>query len=418
MLETSSLEELAELLQSKVVHPAEAADLLEDAEPEQVAELLAKVDEDTAADVMEHIDLDVQRQIVDRIPRGHMAKVIEHMAPDARTDLVKGLDEDVVESLLPLIARAERLEIARLASYEEGTAGSVMTTEYAAVNAEHTVAAARDELRRQVAGVDTGYYVFVIDSDRKLVGIVNLRDLLLARPEQKMGDVCRRDFISVNAGDDRESLGEIFSKYEIPSVPVVDDAGRLVGRITADDVIDVVEEEAEEDIYHLGAAGRPIDYLRSSTLRIAFNRITWLLILIATGTLTSMLIRSYENALEAVTALMFFIPLLMGSAGNAGSQTTAVVIRGLATGELELSDVLALIIGGASDPYRFAATVGATMVFVITIAKMLGALLPMLFKKLGLDPALMSAPLITTIVDVLALLIYFNLAIYLLHLAV
>jgi len=435
-MEIASLQQAAELMKSHVLHPAEVADFLDEMEPREIAAFLSELDEQQAADVVEHLDLAVQRELFDHIPRGQMARVIEKMAPDTRADLVKELDEEVAAAVLPLIAQAERHDIARLVSYEEGTAGSVMTTEYAVVNVDKTVADALEELRRQAPGEETGYYVYVVDANRKLVGTVSLRDLLLARPDQSMAEIVNREFVSVNANDDQETLGETFSRYELPSVPVVDDGGRLVGRITADDVIHVVEEEADEDIYHLGAAGRPIDYLRSSVLRIARERITWLLILVFTGLVTSSLLQFYQGFFADALALVFFIPLLSGSGGNAGSQTTTVVIRGLSTGEIEMHDVWRVVfkearvgflvglvlgtfaaarsllvpVGASGSRAGLALTVGLAMVGTVTLAKTMGALLPILLKSIRLDPALMSAPFITTIVDILTIVGYFTLA--------
>ncbi|HUU70117.1 MAG TPA: magnesium transporter [Planctomycetota bacterium] len=433
-MDVESPQEIADLLKDHVLHPAEAADLLKDASAEQVAEVVKVLDEQQTADLVEHLDLAIQRDLVNYIPRGHMAKVIERMAHDARVDLVKELPEEVADSLLPLIARAERMDIARLASYEEGTAGSVMTTEYAVVSVDATVEAAIRELRRQAPGEQTGSEIYVIDADRKLVGSVTLRDLLLTKPEQQIRNIMKTDIVTVNATDDQEKLGEIFSKYEISTVPVVDDAGRLVGRITAADVIDVVEEEADEDIYRLGAAGQPIDYLRASILKIARQRLTWLLILVGTGLITSSLLQHYQAELTTAIALAFFLPLLSGSGGNAGSQTTAVVIRGLSTGEIQLSDVWrvvlkelavglmvgtvlgvfaaarALLVPGGFQNLRLGLTVGLAMTGTVTLAKALGALLPIFFQKIHLDPALMSAPFISSIVDILTIITYFTLA--------
>jgi len=433
-MDVESPQEIADLLKDHVLHPAEAADLLKDASAEQVAEVVKVLDEQQTADLVEHLDLAIQRDLVNYIPRGHMAKVIERMAHDARVDLVKELPEEVADSLLPLIARAERMDIARLASYEEGTAGSVMTTEYAVVSVDATVEAAIRELRRQAPGEQTGSEIYVIDADRKLVGSVTLRDLLLSKPEQQIRNIMKTDIVTVNATDDQEKLGEIFSKYEISTVPVVDDAGRLVGRITAADVIDVVEEEADEDIYRLGAAGQPIDYLRASILKIARQRLTWLLILVGTGLITSSLLQHYQAELTTAIALAFFLPLLSGSGGNAGSQTTAVVIRGLSTGEIQLSDVWrvvlkelavglmvgtvlgvfaaarALLVPGGFQNLRLGLTVGLAMTGTVTLAKALGALLPIFFQKIHLDPALMSAPFISSIVDILTIITYFTLA--------
>ncbi|NQT18580.1 MAG: magnesium transporter [Planctomycetes bacterium] len=435
-MEPTSPRAAAELLKSHDLHPSEVADFLEDRELREIVACLSDLDEQDAADVVEHLDLAIQRALVDVIPHGHMAKVIERMAPDVRADLIKELPDEVADGLLPLIAQAERQDIARLAAYEEDTAGSVMTTEYAVVNLDDTVAMAREELRRQAPGEETGYYVYVIDSGRRLIGIVSLRELLLARSDQHMEEIVDRDYVSINAEDDQDTLGDIFSRYELPSVPVTDEAGRLVGRITADDVIDVVEEEADEDIYHLGAAGRPIDYLRSSVLRIARERITWLLILVVTGLITSTLLQHYRGYLDQAVVLVIFIPLLMGSGGNAGSQTTAVIIRGLSTGEIEMHDVwrvvfkemrVGLLVGlalgvcaagrallthtnGGGGPVRLGLTVGLAMIATVTLAKTLGAVLPILFKKIHLDPALMSAPFISSIVDVVTVIGYFVLA--------
>lgn len=435
-MEIDSLQQAAELMKSHILHPSEVADYLEDMEPAEIAAFLSGLEEDQAADVVEHLDLAVQRELVDHIPRGQMARVIERMAPDARADLVKELDEEVAAAVLPLIASAERHDIARLVSYEEGTAGSVMTTEYAMVRTGETVAGALEELRRQAPGEETGYYVYVVGENRKLVGIVSLRDLLLARPQQLVDNIVNRDFAAVNANDDQETLGEVFSRYELPSVPVVDDNGRLVGRITADDVIDVLGEEADEDIYHLGAAGRPIDYLRSSVLRIARERITWMLILVFAGLITSSLLQFYESYFADALALVILLPLLQGSGGNAGSQTTTVIIRGLSTGEIEMRDIWKVVFkearvgflvglvmaifaalrslmvspGELGTRAGLALTVGLAMTGTVTLAKTLGAMLPILFKSLKMDPALMSAPFITSIVDILTVVAYFTLA--------
>jgi len=429
-------QEMAELLRDRVLHPSEVAEMLSEEPPAEAAEFLAGLDEGLAADVVEHLDTAVRRELAELMPRGHMAKVIERMAPDERADFVKELPLETAESILPLIARAERLDIARLASYEEGTVGSVMTTAYTMAGADRTVAEAIEDLRRQAAGDDVGDNVYVVDADRRLLGYVTLRGLLLARPQAPVGRIMRSDATTVRATEDRERLADIFSRYLLTTVPVVDDEGRLLGRVTADDVIDIAEEEAGEDVYRFGAAGEPIDYLRSGVLRVARQRITWLLILVVLGLLSSLLLQSYEGEIQAAVVLVFFLPMLSGSAGNAGSQTTATIIRGLSMGEIGGRDALrvvlrelriGLIVGAAlgafalgrallvpasdaASPWRLGITVGLAMVGAVTLAKTLGGLLPIVFKRLKLDPALMSTPFITSIVDVFTIVVYFRLA--------
>lgn len=429
-------QELARLLRDRVVHPSEAAEMISEMAPGEAAGLLASLDAEAQADVFDYLEPAVQRGLVRQMAPAAVARIIERMAPDDRADFVKSLPEETAEELLPLVARAERLDIARLTAYDEGTAGSVMTTEYAVVDLDATVAQAREQVRRQAPGEGTGNYLYVVGPNRRLVGYVTVRDLLLSRPEQPIREIVRSDYVSVNVSDDRETLADVFSRYEVTQVPVLDDANRLVGRITVDDVIDVIEEEAEEDISRLGAAGEPIDYFRSSILAAARHRLTWLLVLVFSGLITSWLLQSYQAELSAGVALAFFLPMLSGSGGNAGSQATAVVIRGLTTGEIELRHawlvvfkelrvgLLAGVVLGvagaaravlmshedAGHALRLGLTVGLTMVCTITLAKTLGGLLPILFKRLNLDPALMSAPFIASIVDIITVAVYFGIA--------
>ena len=310
-----------------------------------------------------------------------------------------------------------------------------MTTEYASVDKDITATEALNRLRMQAPNKETVYYVYVVDHDRRLKGFVTLKDVLLAPPNQKIEQIMEEDVISVSIDENVEEVADKISHYDFLAIPVIDNDGRLVGIVTVDDILDVVEEEATEDIYHLAAAGKPLDYLNTGIFKIAKERILWLFILVLTGFVAGAVMQRFQSQLTAVIALVFFIPVLSGTGGNAGTQTTTVIIRGLATGELEMKDIfrilfkeirVALLVGLAMgvltairailtspDPrlvVPLSLTVGLAMVGCVILAIAAGAILPILFKKIGLDPALMSGPFISSLMDVFTLLLYLGLA--------
>jgi len=316
-----------------------------------------------------------------------------------------------------------------------------MTIEFVDLKKEMTVAQALDKIRRVGRDREIVYTCYVTDAWRKLEGIVSLKDLVLASPDTKVEDIMKKDVIYVDTYDDQEEVAGVFKKYDFLAVPVVDQEKRLVGIITVDDIVDVIEEETTEDIQRM-AAIQPTEeaYLDSTPLMIARKRILWLLILMISATVSGYIIRKYQLALETAVALAAFIPMLMDTAGNAGSQASVTVIRSLVLGELKFRDILkvifketqvGLLVGMALALVNFvrvcfiegydlsiAVTISLTLIFTVIIAKIIGGTLPMIAKRIGLDPALMASPLITTIADAISLTIYFSLAIWILHISI
>lgn len=414
--------------------PADMAELLEEHPPETASGIIALVDADCKVDLVEQLDLADQVDLIKTLTPRDAAKIIERMASDDRADLVGSLPENLREKIMAMIPQEERDDITRLMSFEEGTAGSIMTTDYAAVEPDITVQEAIDILRLVAPDAETIYYVYVTDATGTLMGLVSLRYLIFSPPKKKIRDVMYSNTVhSVKPTDNYEEVADAISKYDLLAIPVVDDIGRLLGIVTVDDIIDVLEDETTEDFYNLGAAGQPIkaDYLSASVLTMARNRITWLVCLVLVGFVSGFIMEKYTAMLNSMVVLTFFIPLLCASGGNAGSQTTTIIIRSLATGEIDGSKIMqvlfkefqvGLIVGvilGIFAALRallmnhdlyLGITVALAMVATIVIAKSIGAILPLLIDKVGLDPAIMSAPLISTILDVTTLLVYFNLA--------
>jgi magnesium transporter len=429
MLQEGRADELRAFL--KAQHPYDIAEYIGRFEPREIARIVLVLGDPQGPDAFQKLDTDLQVKVLLEMPRREGARLMEDMDPDERVDLVKALPEEEAEKVIPLIAQAERNEIARLADYDEGTAGSVMTTEYVAVVEDLTVAEALSQLRRIAPDRETIYNVFVLEKTRRLVGVIPLKNLFVLPSLARVGDVMQSDVKSVSVNDDVEDVARVVRDYDLVSVPVVSDAGKLVGIVTIDDVIDVVEEEATEDIYRYGAAGEHLRYLPSNPLSLARQRVLWLVLLAAVGFISGAIIHRFQDAITSVFALAIFIPVINASGGNAGTQASTVIIRSLATGEVSLSDSLRIfwkeilvgvtmgvLVGlvGAFRGYlmenslRLALTIGLAMIFVVTFATVLGAVLPLVFKRLRLDPAVVSGPFIASVLDVVALLIYLEIA--------
>ena len=417
--------------------PYDIATFVADLKPDQISRVILMLDDPLGPDAFQKLDTEIQVDVLQTMVRRDSARLIERMDPDERVDLIKALPEEDADRILPLIAQAKRNEIAKLVTYEEGTVGSVMTTEYAAVSGDLTVGGALSELRRIAPDRDTIYNVFVVDGSRRLVGVIPLKDLFVLPGLASVKDVMRADVKSVDATSDVEDVIRVALDYDLASVPVVDGEGRLSGIVTHDDVADVAEEEVTEDMYHYGAAGEPLRYLPTNPLRLARERVVWLILLAAVGFVSGMIIHRYEAMITTVFALAVFIPVINASGGNAGTQASTVIIRGLATGEVSLSNwfkifskeiAVGLTIGvvvafvGALRGYllehsiKLALTVGLAMVSVVTLATVLGAVLPLIFKKIRLDPAVVSGPFIASVLDVVALVIYLEIARFVLQL--
>ncbi len=411
--------------------PHDIAEYLEDLEPKMIAEIVLGLGSPAGPDAFQKLPIDLQVEVLEEMSRTDGAHLLEGMDPDERTDLVKALPEEEAEKILPLIAQAKRNEIARLLTYEEGTAGSVMTTEYAALPQDLTITEALSELRKIAPDRDTLYNVYVVDDARRLVGVIPLKDIFVQPSLARLKEVMRTDVKSVKATDDVEEVARLARDYDLVSIPVVDDESKLIGIVTIDDIVDVFEEEATEDIYHYGAVDEHVRYLPSNPLWLARQRVVWLILLAAVGFISGAVIDRYESIITSVFALAIFIPVINASGGNAGTQASTVIIRGLATGEISIADslrifskeilvglsvgVVVAIVGALrgfllEHSIRLAITIGLAMVAVVTFATVLGAVLPLLFKRLKLDPAVVSGPFIASVLDVVALLIYLEIA--------
>lgn len=414
------------------VQPADIAEAIEGLpEPMQVIafRLLSKAE---AIEVYEYLDSSVQQTLVQEFKRQDVLDIVDQMSPDDRVRLFDELPAKVVTRLLEQMSPLERKATALLLGYETGTAGRIMTPEYISLKEHWTVTQAIDRIRSLAKFSETVYYLYVTDAARKLTGILSLRALVVAQPSQTIGEIMVRDVLYVQTGTDQEEVARIIQRYDFLAVPVVDTEQRLVGIVTVDDVIDILEQETTEDIYTLGGVQSGADnYFQTNLVTVARRRVVWLFVLLITNTATSAVIRSQQDILQQVVALAAFIPLLIGTGGNVGAQSSTVVIRGLNTDEIRIDEglrvirreataglILGLMLGVVVTVWAYvlqgnlavAIAVGISLVAISVLASLAGSALPFLFQLIGFDPALMSAPFITTAVDVLGVLIYLNMA--------
>ncbi|NJR69044.1 MAG: magnesium transporter [Synechococcales cyanobacterium CRU_2_2] len=415
------------------VQPADIADAIEDLPKAMQAIAFRLLAKDEAIEVYEHLDSSVQQALIEEFKSQEVYEIVEQMSPDDRARLFDELPAKVVRRLLIQMSPQERELTSMLLGYEPGTAGRIMTPEYVSLKETMTVAAAIDYIRGLADIKETIYYLYSIDAARRLRGILSLRDIVVAQPNQTIGQIMTREVVEVQTDTDQEEVARIIQRYDFLAVPVVDREKRLVGIVTVDDVLDVVEAEATEDIYALGGlqAGDGDDYFQTNLLTVARRRVLWLFVLLITNTGTSAVINSQQEVLQKVVALTAFIPLLIGTGGNVGAQSSTVVIRGLNTDRLRslgplkviarettaglfLGIMLALVVTvwayWLQQDVAVAVSVGISLVAISVLASAAGSSLPLLFQKLGLDPALMSAPFITTAVDVLGVFIYLTVA--------
>lgn len=427
---------LAELC--SIIHPSVVAQMLvnlEDIELEWAT--FEHIDPMVRTQIFEYLPPEIQDQLVARLPLGELAGLLEMMAHDERVDIVKRMDEEHQALTMPLVARAEREDILRLVQYREGTAGSIMTTDYAAVRADMTAQEALHQLRREAPNRETIYYVYVLDAGRRLIGIVSLKDLILALPGRTISQIMREDVVSVSVDTDVERVARELAEYDLLAVPVVDADGRLVGIITHDDVIDVVIEEATEDAQRMGAV-QPLDesYLSSPFWMIVRKRVVWLCVLFFAEMSTTLVLDIYEGIFIQFAYLVLFMPVITATGGNSGSQAASLVTRSIALGEIGLRDWLkvgvrelltGLVLGGTVGLLGigavavfglsplFALVLTATLVAVTTCGSLVGSLMPLVFKRIGLDPAVSSSPFVSSMVDVVGIFIYCTIAIVLLR---
>jgi len=408
---------------------------------QEMADIAALIEEKMPlhdqAEMLGYLRPSSQVEIATRLPKPELVKLMTAMSHDERADLYKQLDEEAQEAILPAFSKAEREDLRRLAAYEEWTVGSVMTSDYATLKPEMTSTQAIDALRSQAIDAETIYYAYIIDDDRALIGVVSLRDLLTARPRQRVSEIMDTEPVWIRAEEEQEAAARIIARYDLLALPVLDNNDRLVGIVTADDAMDVTEEEVTEDFYK-GSIVQPIEMsVAEATIATLYRaRIFWLVLLVFGNIFSGAGIAYFEDTIAAHLSLLFFLPLLIASGGNAGTQSATLMVRALATGDVRPADfgkllsrevVVALtlgitmavavsMIGVWRGGPEIALVVALAMVTIVLMGALIGMCLPFIFAKFNRDPAAASGPLVTSIADVLGVLIYFTIAAQLLGL--
>ena len=431
LIEEKKYSEIKKILND--MNEYDIAEILEELPNKELIKIFRLLNKDIAADVFSYIETDKEAEIISSLTEKEAVDIINDMAADDATDLMDEIPANVVHKLLKKVDPETRRDINALLKYPENSAGSIMTVEYLDFKEDLTIKDALKKIRNEYDDKETINICYVIDNKRKLIGKVTLKDLVVNSEDKLIKDIMIDDIRSVNTLMDQEEVARIIQDYDITAIPVVDSEQKLVGIITIDDVIDIIEEEATEDIEKM-AAITPTEksYLKLSIFDIWKSRIPWLLLLMISATFTGKIIQHYESALAACVILTSFIPMLMDSGGNAGGQASVTIIRALSLNDIEFSDIFkviwkelraSILIGITLSVANFAKlmlidkvtlqvalVVCLTLVIVITIAKIIGCTLPILAKKIGFDPAVMASPFITTIVDAVSLFVYFQIA--------
>ena len=422
--DTTGLREVAEEL-----HPVTVAEFSEGLTDPEIWQLFATVPVERQAEIFPYYPLSRQVDLLKAADRSQLGPLIEWMAADNRDDLLRELEPEFVEEILPLVAKAERHDIRLLLSCPEDSAWALMTTEYASLPAEITAGEAIARLRLQAPDSESIYYIYVLDAERHLVGFISLRDLILAKPTALVSDLMQRDMIRVRMDEPQDKVVEQLARFDFIAIPVVDDQNRLVGIVTHDDVLDAVRQDATDEA-QMSAAIAPLGegYLEAGIASMTWKRGVWLAILFATAAVTAMVLANWKSP---HTWLVAFIQLVIASGGNSGNQSATLVITALSTGDCRLSDwkrilrrefALGLLLGSilaipgyvlalayAPTPVQ-ALVIPATILSVVLVGSMVGSVLPLVFRSIGLDPALMSNPFVSAIVDVVGIVVYMGLA--------
>lgn len=430
LLDEKSYRQLREATED--MQPADLAEMLEEMDLRQRLLVFRLMKKDVAAETFAYLDNDARSEMVEAFSDAELTSALEQMALDDAADLLEEMPASVVKRVLSRSDPHTRDALNRLLNYPADSAGSIMTPEYVRLRRGTTVADAFTAIRRQGEQAETVYICYVVERNR-LEGVVTARDLLLANPDDAIDELMDENVIRVQVTDDKEFVANEMNRYGFMAMPVVDSEGFMVGIVTLDDASDVLIEEATEDIQKMAAIAAPPEdsYFSTSVWAHARSRIPWLLILMLSATFTGMIITHYENAFAALPLLVSFIPMLMDTSGNCGNQSSTLMVRGLALGDIRPADILrvifkearvALLVGlvlAAANglrifvmyrDLRLAVLISVTLVLAILIAKLIGCSLPLLVQRVGLDPALMASPFITTIVDACAITIYFSIA--------
>ncbi|MGQ9629945.1 MAG: magnesium transporter [bacterium] len=425
------------------LHPSDIAEAISDMEPSEILEILSIVGNSRSVEVFEYMDTGVQKACVESVEPERLLGFIEGMSADERVDLVKALDEDVRERLYPLLAQAERNEIRRMIEYREGTAGAVMTTDYTSLPVDVSAEEALKMVRRQAPNKETIYYIYVVDEKRKLLGLISLKDLILARPNAELREIMDENLITADLNEDVEDVARKIAKYDLIAIPVVDSEGRLVGIVTYDDAMDIINAENTEDMQRfMGFTGTPgeASYIKVPVWVQFKRRVTWIISLAFLGLISGWVVLKFEKVLENLLILALYMPMLADTGGNTGSQSATVVVRALALGEITYRDffrvilkellisfLIALVLGtlafgrvfllSSSDdvpPGFTLLQVGFVIALALGIqvisATIIGAALPLIAARFKIDPAVVASPALTTVVDITGLLIYFTTA--------
>lgn len=450
------IEKISELLEEKKYHdlkeilneiePADVAIVFEELPIKSLPLLFRILGKEHAAEVFVELDSDMQEHLISGFSDFELKEVLDELYLDDTVDIIEEMPANVVKRILRHSDAQTRQSINNILKYPKSSAGSIMTIEFVDLKKDMTVEDAFTRIRRTGVDKETIYTCYVTDENRILLGLVSVKDLLLADQTEIIGDIMEQNIIYVNTLDDQEYAAQTFEKYDFLALPVVDNENRLVGIITVDDAIDVIQEEATEDIEKMVAI-TPTDkpYMKTGVIETFKKRIPWLLLLMISSAFTGSIISMYEDALSVCVVLTAFIPMLMGTGGNSGGQSSATIIRSMSLGDVEMSDIFkviwkelrvaficgivlaianfakvmlvdsANIIANGYSPVLIAMVVSLALALTVIIAKFIGCALPMLAKKLGFDPAVMASPLITTIVDAVSLMVFFNIAVMILH---
>ena len=431
LIETKKLKELKNYLET--INSADFPSIFEEIDDHEktvmIYRLLAK---EKAAEVFVELDHDVQEELINRLTDAEIKNVMNEIYMDDAADLVEEMPSNVVKRILANTKPANRKIINELLKYPDDTAGTLMTTEFIDLKENMTVKDAFDFIKNKGMKKETVYNCYVLTVDRKLLGVIDIKDLLIADRDELVKDIMDENVVKANTLEDQEEIIKMFDKYDCVALPIVDQEERLVGIITIDDAIDVLQEETMEDFEKMAAIAPSDDtYLKTSAFKHAKNRIVWLLVLMISSMITGAIIENFEAAISSLPILVAFIPMIMGTGGNSGSQSSTLTIRGLAVDEISTKDVfkvmlkeliVAILVGLALavvnsirimiqyNDAKIAFTVSLTLMFTVILAKQLGGILPILAKKLKLDPALMASPLLTTVVDTVSVLLFFTIS--------
>jgi magnesium transporter len=426
--------------ETEEMHPADLADVAEAMPAERIAEFLRALPATRAAEVLEYLDEELRTTLLERMSTQQAAQLVSEMTPDDRVDVLEELEEKTAGEILSDLPAEARRQTEELLRYEPDTAGGLMTPEFVSVGRNLTIEAALAAVRAAArAGQrEAMHAIYVVDVDRTLVGVMSLRELVAAPEGATVADVMRAETVAVPASADRAEVARLTSEYDLVAVPVVDGFGRIVGVITVDDVIDAIVEAQTEDVQRLGAV-QPLDdpYFLAGFWDVAKKRVGWLVFLFLGEMFTGTAMRHYEGVLAQAIALTLFIPLIISSGGNSGSQSATLITRALAVGDVEVVDALrvlrreigqGLVLGACLGAIGFvralmwgngadvAMVVASALLLVVIVGTIVGAMLPLLFQRLGFDPAVASSPFVASTVDVTGLVIYFSVARQLLHL--